>query len=296
MLYRKRIVKLAVEDAAGTKVAGTAALITEDLQITPAAPFEQRPAGGLSLGNNVAGVLGERIGTCSFKCELRSTAAVTLTMPKAQYRELTPGDRDGLMIYEATAQLNNNSGSDWLSIAVAAGTLGSGLDEVLKACGFALTSTTYAPAATLAAQKTVSIDVWEDGVKKGLAGAMGTLTLEIETGKRVMLNVELSGIWQTPVDEELPAFAPNASAVLHARGGAFTVATGEKLISRASIECGQQVTPRYDINAASGVKHYSVTDFDPTIGFDPESELVAAYDINGIWLAGTESAIVLTAA
>jgi hypothetical protein len=48
-----------------------------------------------------------------------------------------------------------------------------------------------------------------------------------------------------------------------------------------------------DANAATGVAYFIVADVDPTISFDPQAELVANYDINGIWLAGTTAVIVL---
>jgi hypothetical protein len=114
MLSRKRVIKVALEDTSGTKVAGTAAVLAEDLEIKAASPFEARSGAGLVLGRTVPGILGERIGTCSFTVELRSSAGVTFTLAKAQYKELSLGDREGLQIYDAQCQLNNSSGNDWL--------------------------------------------------------------------------------------------------------------------------------------------------------------------------------------
>lgn len=296
MLYRKRIIKVAVETTPGAKVAGTTDVLCEDLEIKAEAPFEQRRGSGVYLGNSVPGILGERIGSCKFTVELRCANSVTFTMPKAQYRELSLGERDGLMIYDASGQLNNSSGSDWLTINKGAGTLGSGIDALLQGCGFSLSTNTYSPLSVLSTQKTLSIDCWEDGNKKGLAGAMGKLTIEAETGKRVLLKFEFMGIWQTPVVETMPSFSPGATAVLRASNGAFTIGAAEKRISKLTIDCGQQLAPRYTVASPAGVAFYSVTDYDPTVSFDLESELVSAYDINGAWLAGTEASIVFTAA
>jgi len=296
MLSRKRCIKVTLENPSGTKVAGATACLVEDLEIKPTAPFQERKGSGLFLGNNAPGVLGERTGTCSFSMELRSSAAVTFTMAKVQYKEIAGGDRDGLMIHDISGVLNNSSGNDWLTINKGAGTLGSGIDECLKAAGFVLNSTTYSPHSVQADQKTLSIDVWEDGVKKGLAGAQGKCTVEVETGKRVMLKFEFSGIWQVPVAEALPAFAPGTTAVLRAQGGTFTVATAAKQVSKLTIDLGQQVVPRMDINAAGGVAHYVITDYDPSCSFDLEAEAIATYDANAAWLAGTEAAIVFAAA
>lgn len=296
MLTRKRVMKVALETTSGTKVDGTAACLVEDLEIKQTAPFQARLGAGVYLGKNAPGVLGERSGVCSFKVELRSSAAVTFTMAKAQYKELALGDREGLQIYDAQVDLNNSSGNDFLTIAKGAGTLGSGLDELFKAAGFVLASTTYSPHSVQADQKTLSIDVWEDGVKKGLAGAQGKMTVEVETGKRVMLKFEFSGIWVAPVAEALPAFSPGTTAVQRAQGGTFTIGAAAKKISKLTIDVGQQVVPSMDVNAAGGIAHYVITDYDPTASFDLEAEAVGTYDINGIWLAGTEAAIVFATA
>jgi hypothetical protein len=111
-----------------------------------------------------------------------------------------------------------------------------------------------------------------------------------------MLKFEFTGIWQVPAADALPAFAPGTTAVLRAQGGTFTIGAAAKKISKLTIDVGQEVVPRYDVNAAGGVAHYLITDYSPTISFDPEAELPAAYDINGIWLAGTEAAVVFAAA
>jgi hypothetical protein len=41
----------------------------------------------------------------------------TITLPKTQYRELTPGERNGIMTFEMGLQFNQNAGDDWISIA-----------------------------------------------------------------------------------------------------------------------------------------------------------------------------------
>jgi hypothetical protein len=296
MLTRKRVIKLALETVSGTKVAGTAACLVEDLEIKATAPYQERSGAGIYLGNNLPGILGERSGQCSFSIELRSSADITFTAAKVNYKELSGGDRDGLLIYDAQGQLNNSSGDDFLTIAKGAGTLGSGIDEILKGCGFVLASTTYSPHSVQDNQKTLSIDVWEDGVKKGLAGAQGKFSIEVEAGKRVMLKCEFSGIWQAPITEALPAWAPGTTAVLRAQGGTFTIGAAAKKISKLTIDVAQEVVARMDVNAAGGIAHYAITDYKPSMQFDLEAELVSAYDINGIWLAGTEAAVVFAAA
>ncbi|RKY09835.1 MAG: hypothetical protein DRP56_02030, partial [Planctomycetota bacterium] len=130
LLTRKRVIKVALETVKGTKVAGTQALFAFNTDIKPAAPFAERKGAGLYLGHNETGILGEGIGTCSFKVELRGAATAAI--------------EPGIAMILQAAGLKDNSG--------------------------------YKPTSAVSDQKTLSIDVWEDGVKKGLAGAMGTVT------------------------------------------------------------------------------------------------------------------------
>ena len=247
-LRRKRVIKVALEDPRGTKVAGTQAILVFDLEINPTAPFEERKGTGLYRGHTVTGVLGERTGTCSFKAELRGNGA---------------------------------SGME------------TGLAILLQACGLAKTLEVFQVHSDHTNDKTISIDVWEDGRKKGLAGCSGNVTFEGEFGKRMFCNFEFSGIWQAPIDEALPAYAPLSTAPMLMQGGTFTLATEEIKISRLSLNMGSNPVPRADVAAAGGIAYFMVTDYDTVITIDPEADLVAGYDFYGIWLAGTEAAVSL---
>ncbi len=153
-------------------------------------------------------------------------------------------------------------------------------------------ATGYKPVSAVTDQKTISIDVWKDGKKYGLAGAMGKLKIEGDSGKIGYLTCEFSGIWQTPTDEALPAYSPSTTKPMYLRSGTFTIGGAAKKISKFALDLGAVVVPEPDINAANGILCYIITDYEPTMSFDPEAELVADYDIDGIWLAGTEAAIV----
>lgn len=164
---------------------------------------------------------------------------------------------------------------------------------LLQGCGMLnSTGTLTSPTSSIATQKTLSIDVYEDGKKKGLYGAMGTVTITGEYGKKLMLNFEFTGNWVTPTDAAMPTFTPTGYAVFM-KNGTFSIGGTEKRISKCELNPGNQVIPLADVNSPTGVAYFGITDTDTTIGFDLEAELVATYDINGIWLAGTTAAVVL---
>jgi hypothetical protein len=50
---------------------------------------------------------------------------------------------------------------------------------------------------------------------------------------------------------------------------------------------------RADAAVTGGVISSIITNYDPAFSFDPEADVVANYDIYGIWLAGTEAAVSL---
>jgi len=248
MLTKMKCIKIAAETTKGTQVAGTQDVAVYDLDIHPTGPHIERKGSGIYLGQTEPGIIGEQIGVCSFKTEVRG---------------------------------NGTSGLD------------TALAILLQAVGFKKATEVYSLCSTVTDMKTISIDVYEDGLKKSLYGAAGTVTFEGEIGKRLMANFEFSGSWVAVTDVALPAYAPSTTTPPILKGGTFTVGAAERQISKLSLPVQAVVTPRMDVNAASGVLHYQVTDYDPLFTFDPEAVLVATYDDLGIWLAGTEAAVSL---
>ena len=192
------------------------------------------------------------------------------------------GERSGVCSFRAEMRGTGSSG------------LEAGLAILLQASGFAKASEVYQVHSTHTNDKTISIDVWEDGVKKGLAGASGNVTFEGEFGKVLYLNFEFTGIWQAPIDEAMPAYAPSTTAPMKLAGGTFTLATETIKVSRFSLNMGNVVVPRADIAATGGIAYYMITDYEPELGIDPEADLIAGYDYNGLWLAGTAAAVSLS--
>lgn len=250
LLFRKRIIKVGVEDTKGTKVAGdTAGLIFEHL-IQPTAPFEPRRGGGTHIGNNEPGTLGEKSGTLNFTAELRSNGS---------------GEIDPF------------------------------LAALLQASCFKLNGS-WQPSSNLSDHKTLSFDVWEDGKKKGLAGAAGTWTINAPAGNVVTLNFEFTGRWIAPVDESMPGgYSPATTSPMKFADGTFSIGGSPKRISSAELTANNNVVMVADPNAVSGIAFYQVTDIDPVLKIDPEDELVNSEDYYAAWLAGTEAAVVLEA-
>ena len=161
----------------------------------------------------------------------------------------------------------------------------------LTACGLKNTAETYTPTSLVATMKTLTIFVFEDGRKKSIFGAMGDCTITSENG-RMVAEFDFQGVWAAPVDAALPTPTMGSAAPIpwgHA-SNTFTWATNAIRIGNFSMKLGNTVAPRWKDGI---ILYYLVTERDPTIEIDPESDLVAGYDIYGTWLAGTTAAVAM---
>lgn len=207
-------------------------------------------------------------------------------------------ERKGTGLYRGHSEpgvLEERSGTCSFSAELrgTAGAMEAGIAILLQACALEKTLEVFQVHSVPATDSTISIDVWEDGVKKGLAGASGNVTFEGVAGKRMMCNFEFSGIWQATIDEALPAYAPSTDPPMRVQGGTFTLGGESIKINSFSLNMGCNVVMRGDVDGVGGIAHYMITDYDPVVSMDPEADKVAGYDYNGIWQAGTEGAISL---
>lgn len=221
----------------------------------------------------------------AFDLEINSTAPFEERKGTGLYRGHENigvlGERSGTCKFSAELRSDGISG------------LEAGLAILLQACGLKKTSEVYQVHSTHSNDETISIDVWEDGLKKSLLGASGNVTFEGENGGRMMCNFEFLGVWQAVTDDSLPAYSPSTEAPMMMQGGTFTLATESIMISKLSLNMGSNPVPRYDVDAAGGIAYYMITDYDTVLNIDPEADLVAGYDYHGVWLAGTEAAVSL---
>ncbi|MHC4617211.1 MAG: hypothetical protein ACYTEQ_05600 [Planctomycetota bacterium] len=168
-----------------------------------------------------------------------------------------------------------------------------GLAILLQACKFKKALEVYNLHSDHADDKTISIDVWEDGKKKGLAGASGNVIIGNDVGKRMLCRFEFQGIWQAPVDEAVPAYAPSTTMPMMLKGATFTLDTQAIKIGSFELNTQNVLHLREDATAASGIAYCMITDYDPILTLTPEQDLVAGYDFHAKWVAGTEVAVSL---
>lgn len=175
--------------------------------------------------------------------------------------------------------------------------LGLGCLIILQSAWLAKTVESYQVTSSVANWKCASIDVFEDGWQKTLWGAMCNVNLTWEAGRPegAMLEFEYQGLYKAIDDVAVPAFAPENRPPM--RMTAFTMNAVAKKIQSLSLNLNNALNPRPDGNAAvanSEIAHIMINDNDPTLGINPEAELVATYAFDALRRARTEHPIVAT--
>lgn len=232
-------------------------------------------------GTKLAGDSAVRV----FDLDIKETAPYQKRPGTGVYRgnvnKGTHGQRSGECSFKFELRGNGAAGLD------------AGQAIILQACGLKKAAEVYQVHSSHSDDQSISVDVWEDGKKKGLAGAMGTIEFAGEVGDSMIVSVTLTGAYQSPIDEALPAHAPGTQTTMKLRGGSFSLGAESILIGKYSLNMNNEVTLRPNTSTASGILSAAISNSDPTIGIDPEDDLVAGYDFEGIKLAGTEAAVTL---
>lgn len=163
--------------------------------------------------------------------------------------------------------------------------------ELFLACGMSQTGDAFTFTSDSSDYETVTIGLYEDGVVKTLAGAMGTWTIDAEVGRPAMVRFEFTGCWVAPADSAMLALPSHS--VVPPRFASATLSLGSESprISRLSLAANNNVHLIEDVTKATGYAFALVTDRNVTGQMDPEATTVASWDVFGDWIAGTTGAL-----
>lgn len=168
-------------------------------------------------------------------------------------------------------------------------------DLFFPACGWVKSGQTYAPLLEDIGSnvKTLTLASYVDGVRKMLAGCMGSFVVTLPTGAPAYIDWTFRGVWQAVTDVALltPTY-PTAKPLRFARGLA-ELNNVNLCIESATIDSGNTVIMRECPITEAGFITALVTNRLPTGTINPESVLVATQDRWGAFLAGTEWALEL---
>ena len=172
------------------------------------------------------------------------------------------------------------------------------IGKLLISCGFAetlvaITSATYKPAST--GDKSMSLAMYNDGVRYGVFGARGNVSIKALKGKPVMLHFVFTGADYTVTDAALltTGVTYEATKPLPFMAATMTLDSYAALIGSMEFNMNNDIVLRDDINAISGHKSAVIAGRKPSLSIDPEMVLVATYDFFGKLRSGSEGALTL---
>jgi hypothetical protein len=147
--------------------------------------------------------------------------------------------------------------------------------------------------------KTLTIGRYMDGKRRLLYGAMGTFNMVLVTGEMGYIDWTFSGIWGGETDVSILAPTYPTDGPLRVSGGTTTYNSVSACMQSCSFDVGNVVTGLQCNGSTSnttGFEYFLVSDRNPRITGNPQSNLVATQDRYGMMLASTEAAFSISLA
>jgi hypothetical protein len=153
---------------------------------------------------------------------------------------------------------------------------------VLKACGLsetivATTSVTYAPVSSTFSS--VSIYFHNDGIRHRVTGCRGTFSLNAEVGQIPTISFTMTGIYNAPTDETLPAptYADQVAPLIFKNGNtsSFSIFSYSGCLQSLSFELSNSIVYRELVGCT---KEVLITDRAPTGNVVIEAPTITAKD------------------
>lgn len=170
----------------------------------------------------------------------------------------------------------------------------------LPGCGMVATTNTWAPASLppggAGFPKTLTIGVYEDGVRKVLAGCMGTVSFRLTDGEPIIASFTFNGVWQTPTDVAILTPTYPTTKPIRMMGASIVLASNAlPPMQEFTFDVGNEVQMREDAANANGIRHAVIVGRRVNGTMNPEATLVATRPQYTEWLAETTGSFVLNA-
>lgn len=192
-----------------------------------------------------------------------------------------PGARMGRLTFQSHLVGNGSSG-----IPGYASTL-------LPACGMVAASQVYGWSSGSSSATTLTMGFYEDGVKRGIAGAMGTWTITFATGGPAVIDWEFIG---KLIDEsDVAILAPTYPTIIPPRfaSGTLTLDSIALPVAQVVLRAGNELAMREDPTDVTGYSTAYIVDRRPGGSVDPEATVVATKNWMTFLTASTQAAFAL---
>lgn len=218
----------------------------------------------------------------AYDIEINANIEVEAREGQGSFNYLTgiSGARAGTMSFKTDMGWDGTNLPNWASV-------------LFPGCGFVVSTQTYYPTSEAPGSnvKTLTLAVYQDGLKKTLAGAMGNFRIVCPSGKMPFVEWEFTGVWQAVTDTAIIAPTYPTSNPLRFGSATVTYQGAAVCAENVTLNAGNEVILREDPSTAAGFKSAIVVSRRPMITVNPEAGLVAAdaaSDVFGDWLAHTE--------
>lgn len=153
-------------------------------------------------------------------------------------------------------------------------------DNVLVQCGFSVSSLT-ATAVGSANTSTSTVAIYQDGIRKQVAGAMGNLSIPFTVGEPLMAEVDFRGKYSATSDQTI--LSPTYLTTDPPRVASATITLGGSTLNfnSGTINIENNITLRPDDSDSTGYIAAAITQQRITVELDPEATLVATRDDYG---------------
>lgn len=256
-LVRKTVIGVKTETTQGTPatLAATDFMLAEDVQLKPFVEMLDRNYYRSSL-STIASVAGKRMYDLTFKTELKGSGT--------------------------------------------AGTAYAPLDACIQACGFTSTpsagvSVTYAPTSAAASAnfygpgKSATFEVYMDGIKHVMAGALGNMKIVAEVNKYAYCEFTFKGIYAAPSDASAPTQTYLAQKPAVVVSASLSLAGLSAVATKFEVDMGNEVVERPSLSASTGLLGFIISGRKPVGSCDPEAETIATHPFWANILASTEA-------
>lgn len=176
-----------------------------------------------------------------------------------------------------------------------AGGVPSWADCFLPACGWVKSTATFTPRLEDIGSnvKTLTIAVYENGLRKMLRGAVGTFKIIQESGMRILFDFTFRGAFQTVADATILTNTPSSQKPLrfaNVTWGSYDPGCIQSL----EIDAGNEIVLREcpSNSDSTGYATGLITGRRIVGKMNPEAKLVASDDVFGEWFSGAEENLI----
>lgn len=175
------------------------------------------------------------------------------------------------------------------------------IGPLLRACNFTETVTPatkvdYDPNSASSTGESVTIYFYRHNLLHKVSGCRGTFGVELKAGEYGNVKFDFTGIYQGPVDQNIPADPVyNATAPARFLSAAFAIDGYAAVIESLKFDINNEVARRGSANAATGILEYYIKGRSIKGEFDPEAVALAEKDFWGLWANSSRVALSATA-